>query len=271
MLQIKPGENFPVARVLQDHTDTNTYYVRATVRNAADDTLLATINLTDRGSRRFSNVWAVPSFSIDTYVIVTISVYTDSGYTTKSPLYAETSETYLVAPRWEFGMSNYGGGGRVDYRLVRQIVGEEIAKIKPEERKAPEQGQKFDDSVILDAVAGIRKRVDDIKIPEQKEADFSSLERAFRTATERIVNAVESIKIPEQEKIDLKPVIKSVEGIHADMMNVLRRLDGTVNAVQALLNLFSAVGEVLARAPELKIDHGVIWKEFEKMSKGGRS
>ncbi len=53
-MQLNPHEQFTIVRQIEDHTDSSTYYVRAVVRNAKPDALLATVNLTDQGSRRFS-------------------------------------------------------------------------------------------------------------------------------------------------------------------------------------------------------------------------
>src|SRR3990167_6396837 len=100
MLQLSPGEYFAIVRQLADPNDTGTYYVRAFVRNARTDTLLDTVNLTDRTGQRFSVEWQVPSSTSDAlYIAVTTRVYTDSAYTTLSTDYSQEMEVYLVEDR----------------------------------------------------------------------------------------------------------------------------------------------------------------------------
>lgn len=115
MIQISPSENFPIVRVLGDHTDNATYYVQAVVRDASTDVVLATVNLTDRGNRRFSKLYKVPSdntYSRGSFLVITTTIYTDAGYTTKSPNYQEVADTYVVQQRWNplIGGATFGGG-----------------------------------------------------------------------------------------------------------------------------------------------------------------
>src|SRR5258707_3851150 len=101
-MQLEPLEDFTIARGLEDHTDSTTYYVRAVVRDAKTDALLATVNLTDQGdAHRFSKKWQIPADQTGQgyYLLITTSVYTDSGYTTKSSNYGDKDETYLVMRR----------------------------------------------------------------------------------------------------------------------------------------------------------------------------
>jgi hypothetical protein len=60
-LQLEPQQEFVLARGLEDHTDSTTYYVRAVVRNAKTDALISTVNLTDNGNRRFTKAWMTPA------------------------------------------------------------------------------------------------------------------------------------------------------------------------------------------------------------------
>src|SRR5574337_612585 len=100
-MQLEPREYFTIARGLEDYTDSTTYYVRAVIRNARTDALIDTVNLTDNGNRRFTKAWQVPAdpSGLGFYIIVTTTVYTDSGYTTKAENYLERFEEHLVQNR----------------------------------------------------------------------------------------------------------------------------------------------------------------------------
>lgn len=162
-MQLKPREYFTIARGLTDHTDSNTYYVRAVIRNARTDELLDTVNLTDQGNRRFSYPWQVPADTSGEgfYILITTTVYSDSGYTSKSDLYREEFSTYLVADRMNPNLGVGGGGADIDYKKVRKIIEEELKKLK-----LPEQ---VDLAPVLEAVKQIPAPT------EQKDVDFSPL------------------------------------------------------------------------------------------------
>src|SRR5437879_1246261 len=99
MLQLEPLELYTIARGLEDHTDSTQYYVQAVIRNAKTDALIATVQLTDQGDQhRYSKAWQVPQdqTGLGFYLLIETSVYTDSGYTTKSQNYGDKYETYLV-------------------------------------------------------------------------------------------------------------------------------------------------------------------------------
>ncbi len=85
-LVLQPQKSFTVVRQIANHLDSATYYVRAVIRNAYTDELIETLDLTSRGSQRFSKNWQVPADPSGEgfYISIVTSVYTDSGYTTKS-------------------------------------------------------------------------------------------------------------------------------------------------------------------------------------------
>lgn len=122
-MQLNPGEKFTISRQLFDPADADTNYVRAVVRNALTDTLLKTIDLVDRGSRRFTQVYEVPAdvSGQGFYITVTTQVFSDSGYTTYNMNYGEEQNTYLVQAR-KSGLEGGGGwGADVDYDKIKKI------------------------------------------------------------------------------------------------------------------------------------------------------
>jgi hypothetical protein len=152
-MQLIPSRNFTVVRQIANHTDTATYYVQAVIRNAYTDAIIATLNLTDKGGQRFKSDWLVPPepSGLGSFISIVTTVYTDSGYTTKSADYGLEENTYL----WATLQTTYGGGGqqgfseKFDYRRLRDIVTEEITKIPqveiPEQKEVPEPVMRWDE------------------------------------------------------------------------------------------------------------------------------
>lgn len=151
-MQIEPGEYIGIARVLADPADSATYFVQAKIRNARTGSLIATVNLTDRGSGIFSNEYLAPSVDIGKglYIVITSTVYTDSGYTALSDAYARESQTYLVSPR----MQHLGGGGGPGSDFYRKIFREMFKEFLVQFIKAV---PKFDATPIAEAIAAAQE------------------------------------------------------------------------------------------------------------------
>src|SRR3990172_6365927 len=108
-MQLSPREIFSIFRVLDDHTDGVTYFVRAVVRNARTSDVIATVNLSKQGStQEYKQDWQVPADTSGQgfYITIVTSVYTDSGYTTKSTDYGDEGATHLIDTR----KKSVGGG-----------------------------------------------------------------------------------------------------------------------------------------------------------------
>jgi hypothetical protein len=200
-MQLRPREYFTIVRQLEDHTDSSTYYVQAVVRNARTDALIETVNLTDQGSRRFSKPWQVPADTSGEgfYISILTSVYTDSGYTTKSPNYGEKIDTYLVQDRVNPNLG-IGGAVDIDYKKVRQIVQEEIANIP-----APPQPPRVDLSKLDTILEGISA----IRIPEPQKLDLSPVLAAIKA-------------LPKPKDIDLSPVLKALDSFKANVASDIK-------------------------------------------------
>ena len=159
-MQLQPQEIFTVVRQLHDWSDTDTNYVQAVIRNARTDEVLATLNLTDKGNRRFSKTWQVkadPS-GLGFYITITTTVFTDAEYTTKNSNYGEEMNTYLVDER----KRNFGGGGNdVDYKKIRNIFKEEKDDLKLilEQEVLPKLVT-FDYPLILNAIGALSSQIE---------------------------------------------------------------------------------------------------------------
>lgn len=174
---LQPQVAFPIVRQISNHLDSDTYYVRAIVRNASGVTI-DSVNLTGQGGQRFQTSWQVPvdSSGQGAYISIVTSVYTDSGYTTKSPNYGDEETTYLIFDRVMPAMRG-GGGSKIDYSNIRKIVQEEIDKAKPEE----------------------------IEIPEQKEYQ-PNFDEVIETINEKVESIKRTIEANKPEKVDLEPI-----------------------------------------------------------------
>lgn len=255
-VQLKPQQSFTVVRQIANHTDSGTYYVRAVIRNAYTDDLIATLDLTSRGSQRFSKNWQVPADSSGQgfYISIVTSVYTDSGYTTKSENYGDEENTHLVAELWPHGR----GGGGVDYFTIRRIVKEEIEKIpKPEPVIIPEFPKiemRWED--VLGKIDEVKK-----KIKPQEKVDFSEVMELMH----KTMKAVEDKEVTPAT--ELTPVIEKIDDLleevrlnHSESMGDMEEKMSTFNE-----NLPKLIGQNTVKALETaKLNIAMNFKPEEK-------
>lgn len=237
---IRPQRNFTVVRQLANHLDTATYYVRAVIRDAFTDDILATLDLDDKGGQRFSAPWVVaqdPSGEGRDISIVT-SVYTDSGYTTKSDNYGDEENTHIIEDR---RTSNGGGGamggGKLDSTRIRKIVAEEIAKI---------EFPKFEDSKdmflepLLEALSNVQEVVSSIEIPTYKEVDLKPVEQAIINVEQSISNVYKAVIDKEvTPAVDVSKIDEAVSGLKDANLslakNVLNIVKGKEDNVEQII------------------------------------
>ena len=235
MLTLRTSGNFTVVRQIANHLDSDTNYVRAVIRNAYTDATLDTLDLTDKGSQRFSKNWRVPGDPSGEgfYISIVTSVYSDSGYTTKNANYGDEENTYLVADR-EGALR--GGGSGVDARTVRRIISEELDKLpKPEKVEMPEMEKmpemKWD--TVLSAINELKVALKPIK-PEK--VDFKPVYDSLQT----ILNAVEEKEVTPVT--DLTPMVKSINGIRTEMLPILAEIKETADSFREMKGVVDALG-----------------------------
>lgn len=231
-LILQPQSSFPIVRQIANHLDTDVLYIQAVVRNADGDTI-DTVQLEDKGSQRFQRRYRVPvdSSGQGAYISIITSVYTDAGYTTKSPNYGDEENTYLVFDRVMPAMRGGGGGNsNITIKQVRQVVAEELEKVKPEpvepeEDKAPEpESPRFVE--ILDAIVTVKQAVEDKTIPEYTEQLIS------------IMSAVAEVKMAVDEKdvtpeTELEPVYEEMDMLKSEVLSELADQREFLNKSQA--------------------------------------
>lgn len=213
---LRPQRNFTVVRQLANHLDTSTYYVRAVIRDAFTDEILATLDLDDKGSQRFSKNWQVvadPS-GLGREISIVTSVYTDSGYTTKSENYGDEENSHLIEDARIGGM----GGGGVDYYVIRKIIQEELGELpKPDPVVIPEMPKmKWDE--VLTAITNIKEALPS----SEKLARLDRIIELITTARKEgkdqhnaIVQALTEISTKLDStaptEVDLSPVLQAIE------------------------------------------------------------
>lgn len=258
-MQLNPRESFTIVRQIEDHTDTNTYYVRAVVRNAKTDVLLATVNLTDRGSQRFSKDYLVPADASGNglWISITTSVYTDSGYTTKSANYGDRLDIYLVQERYQFN-PNYPSGPDIDYKRIKKIVDETVSeKIKDIDFPEPLPPKEVNFSPVI-------KAIKDIDIPKPQEVDLGPVITKLEDLGRSVIKEIK--KLPQD--------YQNLSWVDVSIGNVIETLTKKIDEINKLINssktdkekrLAEALGVIMTDVtkPEVKIVEKIIEKEPE--------
>lgn len=244
--QISPQETFPIVYVLSDPNDTGTYYVRSVLRNSATGAVIniantAFVNLTNQGNRRFTKNISAPNDpgGQGLWIDITTTVYTDSGYTTKSDVYAEQNDRFLVQVRWNTGLGVGGGGysnanegaSSIDYKKIKELM-IEVVKENPVEI----------DAVDLDPVLN----------------NFGSLHERIT----KLQNLITAIDIPQPQKLDLSLVLRGLEGIKTMMKPV--DIKPILDAIDALE--FPETPDLI---PHVNKIHSAL-KEVRDLSEEGR-
>ena len=222
MIQLRPTEKFVITRQLSSPRDTNTYFVRAFVRNALDDTLLDTIDLDDKTDQRFRGTWEVVADGSGEgfYITITTKVYTDSGFTTESNRYARLENEYLVQERFNHNVHMaFGGGSDIDYKKIAKIVKEEIA------------GKELVVNLesVITALQETQRMINDITIPE---TDLKSLTEFIKL-------------ISENSKSDILKELKDDSGIKSKDIKEL------IKAIKMPVTDLSGLSSALERLQEL--------------------
>lgn len=234
-MTLNPQEEYVISRQLNDPSDVGTNYVQAVIRNAKTDAIIATVNLNDKGSQRFTKTWQVVSdpTGLGLYITITTTVYTDSGYTVKSTVYGIEQHELLVQDR----INPYlrGGGADVDYKRIKKMIDEAVSSIpKPTEPKEP------DLIPISEGLQAVITEIRNVDIPKPEKTDLGPVLKQL----EALQTTIKAIHIPET---DLKPVMNKldncmtmiepyVDGMEAETEALFERIkdffDGDIEAVK---------------------------------------
>ena len=214
MLQLHPREQFTITRQLQDPYISGTFYVRAVIRNAKTDATLDTLDLDDKTNQRFTKAWSVPAdvSGQGFWISIITSVYTDSGYTTKSENYGDEENTYLIQDRFNHNLGGgVGGGPDIDYKKIKKLIDESVDRVlnkKPSvvtvtkeivkevkipEVKIVEKYKDIDFNPLLKEIQIVGKKVDDkpvTELPEEKEVNITPLVNTLGFLTEKSTSEI---------------------------------------------------------------------------------
>jgi len=206
--------------------------VQAKVYDADTRAVLATLNLTDNGNRWFSKSWKVPYdqvWSNGRWVLIVTSVYTDSGYTTRSENHADESEEYLVQQRWNPTV-HYGAGGRdIDEEKLAKLLSAAIGEqLKPLIELEPVEFPEVDvEGLKNNVLAGVEECVGryfaGIKYPE---TDLKPVLEQL-TALAQVI-----IERPKFKETDQSQVLQNIESIK-NFLSSMR--DDTVTVLEEVI------------------------------------
>ena len=210
-MELRGGKKFTIVRQLADPSDTNTYYVRGVITNSLTGSTIATVDLTDNGDQRFTYLWGIPYSPDETQIDIKTTVYTDSGYTTKSNRYAIESQSHIIRKT----LNNMGGGAggySIDYKKIREIISKELTDKEIPDYK--DKIQSLEDKLLLGLEVN-RRAIDSIDIPTYDE-------KMLIEAIKNIRGYIESIEIPET---DYKPIMSELEGLKQGIKESTKKLN----------------------------------------------
>jgi hypothetical protein len=256
--QVTPGENFQIFYFLRNHTDATTYYIQAIIYDVADGSELLTVPLTQSpiNARLFTATVNAPGdqAGYGRNIVAISTVYTDSGYSVKSENYEESEQYFLVkAPSFA------GGGGGTDYRIVREILQEELKKAvdglpKPEKAHEPKEADLTFVDRILGAIGALQREVN--RVPKEA-ADLSEVKGQLVALSGQLSAR------PQFERTDLSALAEAVQKTLTTLETAAKELKlGNAQVVQvfeaALKNFAQTFGNEIGQ----KIDDAVANQEI---------
>lgn len=239
-IQLAPREYFTVVRQLQDHTDSTTYYVRATIRDARTDELLDVLDLVDRGNRRFSLPWLVcaDSSGLGRYISVLSEVFTDDAYTTKAQGYGDEMETHLVLERRVI-IPGGPSGPSVDYKKIEKMIKACLEEYKPE---ATQPQKPVDLKPIVKKLIKIQEKLTSFKmptVPEIKPVELQPVISSIKSSHEAVLEAIRNI--PGRDENDILPLAQALDNLN--IQDLKEQITSSVEDMKKVIDSFSGVTE----------------------------
>ena len=229
----QPYRNYVITRQIYNERDFGQVWIKAWVRDSiTDEALLDGVEMTEASDEigRFKYTYklpADPSGNGRQLRVITV-VYEDSGYSSRNPNYQIEENNIVVR---DINLLGGGGGGSdIDYKKVREIVKEELAKIPPypvldisdikkevKDAKNAISGlirglPETDLSPIEDKISQLVKAISDIPAPDKpKEFDYSRLDKIIASLKDIKLNISLLEKQPKIERLrDFSEIKKAV-------------------------------------------------------------
>ena len=248
-MKIEPGTIIPlVYQNVVYTTDQTLYYVRAVIKDSLTGTTLDTKNLTHQGTGRYTSSFLAPQDTSGQgrHIDITITVYTDSGYTTKSTDYQERNYNYVVQASRILGGG--GGGSDVNYEYIKKIIDklldEKLGAVLKSQNESKREEKPLDLSFIKDANKTLLRAIKDVRmaIKPQEKTDLSSIEVKINSLEKTLIKKIEKKEdinfdpIFEQMSILQKEIINNKENKHIiqqiDISPILEKLNYLVNYLE---------------------------------------
>jgi hypothetical protein len=215
----QPYRNYVITRQIYNERDFGQVWIKAWVRDAdTDEALVDGVEMTEATDEigRFKYTFKLPADPNGNgrqLRVITV-VYEDSGYTSRNVNYQVEENNIVVRDMNIMGHSG-GGGSDIDYKKVREIVKEELAKLPPidlsdikKEIKASvksilrqlEAIPEADLTPIEEQISQLVKAISAIPpVPEPKDFDYSE----FKTIKDKLSKIqIQISDIRPSEKIE---------------------------------------------------------------------
>lgn len=215
-MEIEPQSIIPLVYQITDPTDATVYFVRAVIRDSLTGSTIGTKNLTSQGSGRYTSSTLAPADStgFGRHIDITITVYTDSGYSVVSTTYARIIDKYLSHHK-NVSFGGGTGGAEIDYLKLQKMIDNSLEKalegMKPKE---------LDLNPVYEAIRGIGMKIDTYEQAEEPEneeidkpVDFSPVLNSLKDTLEKIIFEIKHIDFPEEKEIDFSPLLQSLQSI----------------------------------------------------------
>lgn len=222
--QISPGENFDLFYFIRNPLDNTTYYVQAVIYDVRTSAVLATVQLarSSTNTRMFAaTVTSPPDPSgYGRNILAIASVYTDSGYTTKSQTYEEQEQYFLVKDQFR-----QPGSAGIDGRALGDLIEQKITSALKGLPK-PATPEPVDLSGVTGAIGALQREIN--RVPKDND------DQAILEALATLKTAIEALP-PPTLATDLTPMLKAVALISAQLTQLstdIQKMGGTLIQAQ---------------------------------------
>lgn len=271
-MRLEPDSQLILVRGLEDHTDSTTYYVQAVIRDSLTDALIDTVNLVDKGNRRFSKSWHVPPDPTGQGrdILITFTVYTDSGYSSKATTYGEKFDDHRI----EHAPKNGGGGGGVDidYKKIQKMVDGAVANI-PKTKPVPTKEPNL--TPISDSLQAILSEIRGIDIPKPDKLNLTPLMGKFDALEASLKAAIDGKEMPETDLSGIEQALH-VQGSKLDQVQldaVKQQVEGLFSRIKQFFG--TDIDEIKTEIASLKtnldnIDYLVLRRGSDKINNASK-